>query len=618
MAAPIASNISATVSENLRLAVLTVDFTDADPFDTQTISFAPLPGWTLVSPPSATDTFIFVGADIYSHLGQGETLTETFTYTVTDQNGFSDTATASIVVEGINNAPTASVTSLTVDQATGFALFTPVFTDPDLNDQHTFTFDVHQATTGNQVIDYGGGQSLFLPGSAYDYLGQYDTITETFSYTVTDSAGATSTETLEVTINGKNDAPVANNMTLTISEDDYSLTFTPDAIDPDQWDSLTFSFFNTTGPFGAVTDNFDGTFTIQIPFPHYYDYLGAGETLQAGTLEYTATDSSGASDYGFIQIVVEGENDAPEYYALTATASLTTITEDNRIATFTSEIYDNDANDTLTLSVDLQGKGIFVDQGNGTGLIIANDLYDYLSAGESVTETFTYTATDSAGASATAQFDVVINGVNDGPEASFSSTSITEDDLVAIWTANYTDPDLNDVHTVTVDSIGASNWTALGNVGGDSFAFLLNGNFDYLTAGETVTDTIFYTVDDGNGGFASASAELTIVGVNDAPEAANDTLFVAEDNTSVTFWPLASDADDPLGALSFAFTPSNAQSTITDNLDGSFTFSTTTDYTYLDLGETASEEVTYTVTDASGAIDSAVITINIDGFDNMI
>jgi VCBS repeat-containing protein len=45
-----------------------------------------------------------------------------------------------------------------------------------------------------------------------------DTLTETFSYTMRDTAGATSTSTLTITIQGANDAPVAVSDTATARE----------------------------------------------------------------------------------------------------------------------------------------------------------------------------------------------------------------------------------------------------------------------------------------------------------------------------------------------------------------------------------------------------------------
>ena len=46
-----------------------------------------------------------------------------------------------------------------------------------------------------------------------------------------------------------------------------------------------------------------------------------------------------------------------------------------------------------------------------------NGQFNDLAAGETATDSFTYTATDSAGATDTATVTVTINGANDGPSA---------------------------------------------------------------------------------------------------------------------------------------------------------------------------------------------------------
>jgi len=69
--------------------------------------------------------------------------------------------------------------------------------------------------------------------------------------------------------------------------------------------------------------------------------------------------------------------------------------------------------------------------------------------------------------------------------------------------AGDTDPDTNDALAVTaIDTTGTVGTVTLvaGVVSYDP-----NGQFEYLAAGETATDTFSYTIDDGNGGSDSAT-----------------------------------------------------------------------------------------------------------------
>ena len=54
---------------------------------------------------------------------------------------------------------------------------------------------------------------------------------------------------------------------------------------------------------------------------------------------------------------------------------------------------------------------------------------------------------------------------------------------------------------------------------------------DDLATGETATDSFTYTVSDGNGGTDTATIVITVTGTNDAPTAADKTIYINENNT---------------------------------------------------------------------------------------
>ena len=64
-----------------------------------------------------------------------------------------------------------------------------------------------------------------------------------------------------------------------------------------------------------------------------------------------------------------------------------------------------------------------------------------------------------------------------------------------------------------------------------SFTYDPSGQFDSLAMGDSDTDAFVYTIDDGNGGTASATVTIEIDGVNDPPVASNDNQVVAEGGT---------------------------------------------------------------------------------------
>jgi len=70
------------------------------------------------------------------------------------------------------------------------------------------------------------------------------------------------------------------------------------------------------------------------------------------------------------------------------------------------------------------------------------------------------------------------------------------------------------------------------------------GAFDYLAEGETFVDTVTLIVDDGNGGTTTATAEVTVIGENDAPVMVSGAAYLVTTNYSgVVFTAEATDVD---------------------------------------------------------------------------
>ncbi len=170
------------------------------------------------------------------------------------------------------------------------------------------------------------------------------------------------------------------------------------------------------------------------------------------------------------------------------------------------------------------------DNGDGTFTFSTDGAYDWLAAGESTTETFTYGLTDGSGLSTddVGTVEVTITGVNDGPDAvdDDNFAAVAEETAVDLDVlANDTDPDLSDTLEVVEvegqDITSGSVTLASGAVvslnpdGTLNYDLITNDAFDELNAGEFDTDSFEYTVSDGNGGFDTATVSLDISGVDD-------------------------------------------------------------------------------------------------------
>ena len=141
-------------------------------------------------------------------LAVGETATESFTYTVSDGHGGTDTAELTVTVTGTNDAPVITATdALNAQEDGGTVSGTVTFRDADLHDTHTFS--VTQPSEGSVTID-ANGTYTFDPENDFQDLAAGETRDVSFDVTVTDNHGASATQTVTVTVTGTNDAPVAN------------------------------------------------------------------------------------------------------------------------------------------------------------------------------------------------------------------------------------------------------------------------------------------------------------------------------------------------------------------------------------------------------------------------
>jgi VCBS repeat-containing protein len=158
-------------------------------------------------------------------LAEGECATETFTYTIADESGAKTTALLTIEVKGANGAPIITggrtTGSVTEDaSSTVFGTLTKLDADDDaLNGGWSVVAHQGQAQSSNTkvvgtygalTIDQNGKWIYTLDNNlaATQALGVNEHPVETFTVRATDSHGDYDTQTVRVTVNGANDAPV--------------------------------------------------------------------------------------------------------------------------------------------------------------------------------------------------------------------------------------------------------------------------------------------------------------------------------------------------------------------------------------------------------------------------
>jgi len=298
-------------------------------------------------------------------LSSDEVLNEYFTYQVTDRGGLTDQAQIHIFVRGRNDAPTGINDSATAIEAGGVDNGTPGLnpsgnvlandTDPELDPLHVVGIrtgtlsesgavgslgSVLRGQYGDLLINADGSWFYTLDNSlaevqALRVSGQ--TLGEVFSYTLADRWGSTSQAELRITIDGRNDTPIARDDNAVAIEAGGINNGTPgsdangNVLDNDRdVDSVAngetkqvLSISNESGQsvaagqvligrYGQLLLNADGSYayTVDNANPLVQALRAAGETLRE-TFTYRMRDTAGATADARLNIIVQGANDAP-------------------------------------------------------------------------------------------------------------------------------------------------------------------------------------------------------------------------------------------------------------------------------------------------------------------
>lgn len=130
--------------------------------------------------------------------------------------------------------------------------------------------------------------------------------------------------------------------------------------------------------------------------------------------------------------------------------------------------------------------------------------------------------------------------------------------------------------------------------------------FESLAQGETASDRFAYLVTDSNGGTGSANVTVTITGLNDNPDAVNDT-FATVDNIPLIITPstlLRNDSDvDTSDVLTITAVSAATHGTV--NLDSVGNILFTPDSSFI-----SQASFSYTISDGKGGTDTALVTLS--------
>ena len=262
----------------------------------------------------------------YQGLGAGETATETHAYVISDKYGATSSATVTVVVTGTNDGPVANAdTGAAVEDGPAVVL-NVMANDTDIDAGDTKTIVSVSGGAAGTVVSTDGATVSYSTGTAFQSLGAGETTTDTLSYVMVDSQGATSSAAVTVTITGTNDAvtlggpssgAVTEDATAPLLSAVGSLAFG----DVDSTDTHAASALKSGGSLGGsleltVNDNVNGAgsgsagrvdWTYAVA-NESVQHLGAGETASE-TFVVAVSDGQGGDATQSVTVVVTGVND---------------------------------------------------------------------------------------------------------------------------------------------------------------------------------------------------------------------------------------------------------------------------------------------------------------------
>jgi VCBS repeat-containing protein len=315
-----------------------------------------------------------------------------------------------------------------------------------------------QGTYGSLTVDQDGKWTYTLDNSlqATQALGVDDQKVETFTVKVTDTHGASATQTVEITVNGANDIPAANDDNLeniplgwTLGPGSHLYKYVSAPLI--SWASAAAAAVAAGGHLATIGSEAENDLVFSL-VGNKVAWLGGSDAGHEGQWQWVTDEGSPGFGYthwaggepnnllnedylvtwgnhswndladnllarlvvGLDGYVIERDGHADDRYVQ--------ITEDAQFSFEAGWLLANDTDvdgDTLSVS------GVSATSAHGATVTLQDGVITYdptqsawaqkLAAGETATDTFTYTVSDGHGGTSTATVTLTVNGLNDAP-----------------------------------------------------------------------------------------------------------------------------------------------------------------------------------------------------------
>ncbi|MGF1457071.1 MAG: Ig-like domain-containing protein [Alphaproteobacteria bacterium] len=611
----------------------------------------------------AAGMLVYDPADAFQSLNAEDQAADEIHYVVRDQDGAGTEGTVRITVDGLNDAPVAAADTFATNEDTGLFL-DALANDTDVDDDALAITAVNgMAIQMGEALDLPSGATVTLnpdgrllydPDDGFQALTDGETGTEAFTYTVSDPKGATDSAEITISVDGRNDAPVAVDdavrttesaaLSFNVLDNDTDVEGQPirlrridgEPIANTETVMLASGALVTANRFGEIIYDPNGA------FDGLFDRLTATDQFT-----YLIRDSQGAFATGVTTVTIDGEGALPfpftAYYPTTNTLLPALFDESgNRL--------DGDLNGGVTLTEGVVGAGLDFNGTDGFVRIPTDDAFQLDSGAisfwfkpESFGTTQGLVSTDAFGfgdghLTVSLTPDLAVQVRIQGPNGSFliESAPVTLDDFHNVVVNFGEDRGLQlfvngeragSRANVTQGLSGNTNDIVLGAsqiISAEGEVDPLIQFFDGVIDEVSIHDQALRPADIAIlQQFVDADTEL-LDQENRKPVAEPDTATTREDRT-VDIDVLANDRDGNGDPLSFfridgvrVEDPGDAVeiesgAIVTINEDGTLRYDPNGAFDALEVGETATDMFRYRITDEGGLRDTAFVTVTVEG-----
>ena len=345
--------------------------------------------------------------------------------------------------------------------------------------------------TGTFSID-SSGRWTFVSDGALDWISEGKTASDTF--TVSSSDGTKTT--VQVTINGTNDAAILSSATLVLDETNEPLKPTG---------KLSIQDVDSPETFIAQTNvkGKNGTFSIDTSGRWNYVANSAFDEMNVGQSvgdSFTVSSSDGTTTS--VQVTINGTNDPAVMGPLRVPL---TETDEALRATGKVNISDVDSPATIGAQHLVRGKnGTFSIDSDGAWAYAAKSAFDWLGVDQSISDGFKITSAD--GTVATVQ--VIISGSNDPASLSAPDVTLRETNSPRRTGGRISIIDVDSTMSVVPQSNVAGKKGTFNIDTSGRWTYVANSAFNELDEGQNVSDKFMVISKDGT----ATSVNITIEG----------------------------------------------------------------------------------------------------------